>query len=92
MQDHSAKELKGHNILALERFQDDTRWMIEFRVLRPSSPYGVPGDEMRLFLTEKEYREAVELERKRDIRIRTHAHVTEGHITPIIKRKLAKRR
>ena len=40
MRDISARELKGHNILAVERFQDNTRWMIEFSVLRPSTAYG----------------------------------------------------
>ena len=35
MRDISARELKGHNILAVERFQDNTRWMIEFSVQRP---------------------------------------------------------
>ena len=49
MRDISARELKGHNILAVERFQDNTRRMIEFSVLR-SCAYGSPGDEMRLFL------------------------------------------
>lgn len=29
MRDISARELKGHNILAVERFQDSTRWMAE---------------------------------------------------------------
>ena len=56
MMDISARELKGHNILAVERFWDDTRWMIEFSVLRPSTAYGSPGEEMRLFLTEDGYR------------------------------------
>ena len=37
MRDISARELKGHNILAVERFQDSTRWMIEFSVQRPCS-------------------------------------------------------
>ena len=32
MRDISARELKGHNILAVERFQDNTRWMIEFSI------------------------------------------------------------
>ena len=41
--DISARELKGHNILAVERFRDNTRWMIEFSVLRPGS-YGSPGE------------------------------------------------
>ena len=54
MRDISARELKGHNILAVERFQDNTRRMIEFSVLR-SCAYGSPGDEMRLFLTEDGY-------------------------------------
>lgn len=49
MRDISARELKGHNILAVERFWDNTRWMIEFSVLRPSTAYGRPGEEMRLF-------------------------------------------
>ena len=35
--DISARELKGHDILAVERFWDNTRWMIEFSVLRPST-------------------------------------------------------
>ena len=39
MMDISARELKGHNILAVERFWDNTRWMIEFSVLRPSTAY-----------------------------------------------------
>ena len=53
MRDISARELKGHNILAVERFWDNTRWMIEFFVLRPSTAYGSPGEEMRLFLDRK---------------------------------------
>ena len=31
MMDISARELKGHNILAVERFWDNTRWMIALR-------------------------------------------------------------
>ena len=30
----------GQKILAVERFWDNTRWMIEFSVLRPSTAYG----------------------------------------------------
>lgn len=44
MKDISARELKGHNILAVERFKDSTRWMIEFVVLRPCTAYGSRGD------------------------------------------------
>ena len=41
MKDILARELKGHNILAVERFKDSTRWMIEFVVLHPCSAYAV---------------------------------------------------
>ena len=79
MRDISARELKGHNILAVERFRDNTRWMIEFSVLRPGS-YGSPGDEMRLFLTEDGYRQALDAQRSQQIKIKRYAHVVEGHI------------
>ena len=64
MRDISARELKGHNILAVERFWDNTRWMIEFSVLRPSTAYGGPGDEMRLLLTEDGYQAALQSQQR----------------------------
>ena len=79
MRDISARELKGHNILAVERFWDNTRWMIEFSVLRPCS-HGSPGDEMRLFLTEDGYQAALLRQKHREIKIKRYAHVVEGHI------------
>ena len=86
MRDISARELKGHNILAVERFRDNTRWMIEFSVLRPGS-YGSPGDEMRLFLTEDGYRQALDAQRSQQIKIKRYAHVVEGHILDFKPRK-----
>ena len=80
MRDISARELKGHNILAVERFRDCTRWMIEFSVLRPRTAYGDPGDEMRLFLTEDGYQAALLSQKRREIKIKRYAHVVEGHI------------
>ena len=88
MRDISARELKGHNILAVERFRDSTRWMIEFSVLRSGS-YGSPGDEVRLFLTEDGYRQALDAQRSQQIKIKRHAHVVEGHIIDF---KLKKKR
>ena len=73
MRDISARELKGHNILAVERFWDNTRWMIEFSVLRPSTAYGSPGDEMRLFLTEDGYQAALQSQQRREIKIKRYA-------------------
>lgn len=80
MMDFSAKELKGHNILAVERFHDSTRWMIEFTVLTQDTTYGNAGDEMRLFLDDKGYEEALLIQNRRKIKIKRYAHVTEGHI------------
>ena len=79
MRDISARELKGHNILAVERFRNNTRWMIEFSVLR-SCTYGSPGDETRLFLTEDGYQAALLSHQRREIKIKKCAHVIEGHI------------
>ena len=78
MRDISARELKGHNILAVERFRDNTRWMVEFAVRKPRTPYGSPGDEVRLFLTEEGYRQALDAQRSQQIKIKRHAHVVEG--------------
>ena len=80
MRDISARELKGHNILAVERFQDETRWMVEFAVRKPRTPYGSPGDEVRLFLTEDGYQQALDAQRSQQIKIKRYAHVVEGHI------------
>ena len=80
MRDISARELKGHHILAVERFQDETRWMIEFSVRKPNTAYGSPGDEMRLFLTEDGYQAALLSQKRREIKIKRYAHVVEGHI------------
>ena len=74
MRDISARELKGHNILAVERFWDSTRWMIEFSVLR-SCACGSPGDEMRLFLTEDGYQAALQSQQRREIKIKRYARV-----------------
>lgn len=72
MKDISARELKGHNILAVERFKDSTRWMIEFVVLHPCSAYGSRGDEMRLFLAEDSYQNALQDHQRRKIKIKRY--------------------
>ena len=87
MRDISARELKGHNILAVERFRDETRWMIEFSVRSPRAAYGSPGDEMRLFLTEDEYQAALLSQKRREIKIKKCANVIEGHILYVKKKR-----
>ena len=67
----------GHDLLAVERFQDDTR-----QVLSESSPYGQRGQYVRLFLDEGSYAQAFDAHRNGSIRILNHAHIIEGHILP----------
>ena len=74
------RELKGHDILAVERFQDSTSRMIEFVVRKRRNPYGSPGDEMRLFLSEADFQKALESQGRKEIRIKRYAHIIEGHI------------
>ena len=80
MSDIHIRELKGHDILSVERFRDSTCRMIEFCVRKQSSPYGSPGDEIRLFLSETDYQRALENQNRREIRIKRTAHIIEGHI------------
>ena len=87
MRDISARELKGHNILAVERFWDNTRWMIEFSILRPGTTYGRHGDEMRLFLTEDGYQAALQSQQRREIKIKRCARVIEGHVLDVKKKR-----
>lgn len=88
MQDICARELKGHNILALERFQDNTKCMIEFVVRKNHTSYGRPGDEMRLFLDEEGYQKALASQQRQEIKIMRYAYVIEGHILHTSKKKI----
>ena len=64
----------------------NTRWMIEFSVLR-SCTYGSPGDETRLFLTEDGYQAALLSHQRREIKIKKCAHVIEGHVLYVKKKR-----
>ena len=72
----------GHDLLAVERFHDDTRHMVEFQVLAENSPYGKREQYVRLFLDEGNYAQALEACRNGSIHILRHAHIIEGHILP----------
>ena len=74
------RELKGHDILAVERFEDTTSHMIEFMVCKRKNPYGRPGDEMRLFLSEADYFKDLYCPGRCEFRLRSHARIIEGHI------------
>lgn len=70
----------GHDILALERFMDNTRHMIIFDVLTWESPVGDKGERLRLFLSDAGYTKAQASEKRGEIKIRKHAAIFEGHI------------
>lgn len=74
--------VKGHDLMALERFMDDTRHMIEFDVLSWQAPVGDKGDYIRAFVTEEAYEKALAAQKCGHIKIRRHATVIEGHILP----------
>ena len=80
-QQSGAQKLSGHDIMALERFDPETRHMIVFDVLSHDSPMGWKGEKMRLFLTEAGYGKALENQEEGHIKIRNHAKVRSGHLS-----------
>ena len=74
--------LEGHDLLAVERFKDDTRHMRNFSSCPPTAPWGAEASTQRLFLTEDEYARMRSLERQGQLQIRRHATIIEGHILP----------
>lgn len=75
-----AQNYKGHDYMDLARFDENTRHMIIFQVLTHNSPVGFRGDRMRLFLSEKGYRKALENEKDGNIQILSHAKVVRGNL------------
>ena len=84
---NDASMIRGHDLMSLERFRDDTRHMIVFDVLTDTPEYGEYGDRKRLFLSDQEYEKALEAQQRHRIKIRKHAAVIEGHIVPDKKKK-----
>ena len=77
-QKSGAEKLKGHDIMALERFDPEVRHMVIFDVLSVDSPVGDKGDRMRLFLTDAGYVKFKERQEKGEIKIQNHAKVAPG--------------
>lgn len=73
--------ITGHDLLAVERYRDDTRHMIEFLVLADCS-MGKAGQYIRRFLNEADYFAALDAQRQGLISIRRHGNIIEGHILP----------
>lgn len=78
--DLDSNNIKGHDILALERYMDTTQHMIEFDVLRTDSPVGNRGERLRQFLSDAGYAKALGCQKCKQIKIRRHAFVIEGNL------------
>ncbi len=72
--------LQGYDMLGRERFQQDTKHMVIFDVLNNDSPVGFRGERYRFFLSDERYRNAVESEKRGEIKIRSHAAVLSGKL------------
>lgn len=73
--------ITGHDLLAVERFRDDTRHMAVYLVIK-DCPHGREGQYIRRFLTEDGYAKLLDSQRNGDIRIYKYAKIIEGHIIP----------
>ena len=71
----------GHDLLAVERFRDDTRHMAEFLVLA-NCPQGREGQYIRRFLSEDGYAALLNAQRQGHVKVYKYAGVIEGHIIP----------
>lgn len=74
-QKSGAEQLKGHDIMALERFDPETHHMVVFEVLSGDSFVGDKGDRMRLFLTDAGYQKFQERQENGEIKIQEHLKV-----------------
>ena len=83
--------ITGHDLLAVERFQDDTCHMAEFLVLK-KCPLGEEGQYIRRFLNEESYAQVLEAQRQGYIRVHKYAIIIEGHIVPAKKKRRRKSR
>ena len=79
-QQSGAEKLKGHDIMALERFDPEVKHMIVFEVLSPDSPVGDKGDRMRLFLTDAGYQKFLDSQKRGEVKLKNHAKVSGGHL------------
>jgi len=74
------KKITGQDIMALERFAEDTRHMIVYDVLTWDCPVGDKGERVRIFLTDEGYAKARESEGRGEMKIVRHARVRRGDI------------
>ena len=68
-QKSGSKQLKGHDILALEHFDPEVRHMVIFEVLSGDSFAGDKGDQVRLFLTDAGYQKFQDRQEQGEVKI-----------------------
>lgn len=74
--------MQGHDLTGMERFLPETRHMITFDVQSSDSPVGFKGERYRLFLSDEGYKNAKASEQRGEIRITSHAAVSDGKLYP----------
>ena len=74
------KEIKGQDIMDMQRFADDTRHMLIFDVLTWECPVGDKGERIRIFLTDVGYKQALESEGRGEMKVVRHARVRKGDL------------
>ena len=79
------KAVQGDAMLCEKRFAPDTRYMVEFLVLKQTEQFGEAGIYHRYFLTKKAYYEIMELQKQGILRFQRRALVLEGtlHYLPV---------
>lgn len=77
-----APVMQGHDLMGEERFLPEARHMITLDVLSNDSPVGYKGERYRFFLSDEGYKNAKASERRGEIKIRSHAAVSAGHLYP----------
>ena len=74
--------MQGHDLTGMERFLPETRHMITLDVQSNDSPVGFKGERYRLFLSDEGYKNAKASEQRGEIRITSHAAVSDGKLYP----------
>ena len=79
------KAVQGVDMLCEIRFAPDTRYVVEFLVLKQTEKFGEVGIYHRYFLTKKAYYEMIELQSQGILRLQRQALVLEGtlHYLPV---------
>jgi hypothetical protein len=70
----------GHELNDIARFMDSTRHMIIFEVLIENYPVAEKGEKVRLYLSETGYQNALQSQKRGEIKIVRHARVRKGEL------------